>query len=148
MYVPDNQLFTGKDWGVVAPSMEMWPENTSLVPFNVVSYIAARSPMINNSETGLWEISFTLNDKPDYLAFYFLNQDSVKHDNNKNYWFIHTKTESTRIRVLSPAMNIPTITLPETQITAKVEASENATNWAAELTGSGSTTNPKLLRWR
>ena len=63
MYVPGNQLFTGKDYGVVAPSMEMWPENSTLKPFNVVSYIAAKSPMTQNND--LCEISFELNGLPD-----------------------------------------------------------------------------------
>ena len=144
MYVPGNQLFAGKTYGAVAPSMEMWPVNSTLTPFNVVSYVAAKSPMVNNTATGLWEVTFILNDKPDYLVFYFIDQSSTKDDNNKNYWFIHTKLETSRIRVISPTMNIPTVTLPSSEVIVKVNASATASSWVIELSGVGGSFSPSI----
>ncbi len=144
MYVPDNQLFSGKTYGAVAPSMGMWPVNSTLSPFNVVSYTAAKSPMINNTAVGLWEVSFILNDKPDYLVFYFIDQSSTKDDNNKNYWFIDTKLKTARIRVISPTMNIPKVTLPDSEVIVKVNASSTATSWAINLGGVGESLSPSV----
>ena len=143
MYLPGNELLAGKTYGSVPPSIEMWPENTSLVP----PYRFVKTSMVKNEASGIWSTSFELNDKPDYLMFFFEDEILPTPNNDKNggnYWFIDTQLQNHRIRVLSPTFAQPLITTGTTEIEVDILAPETATNWDLVLKGIGTSFQPSL----
>ncbi len=140
MYLRGNQLLTNKPFGAVPPSPEMWPEDTEVV----APYRFAKSPMSKNGSSGIWSLSIILNDKPDYLACYFVDGVGNQDKNNNNYWLINSQLLEDRVTVLSPTFAEPQILLQSSQVTVKVNASESASNWHISLSGVGNSIEPVI----
>ncbi len=140
MYVRGNQNLTGRSFGVVPPSMEMWPTDTVL--YDITSDRFVKSPMSNIG--GVWSISIELNDRPDYLVLYFEDNDAVRDNNDGNYWLVDSKLKLERLSMVSPTFAEPLIKLNGSEVTVKVDAPIVATNWQIVLENIEFQYNPSL----
>ncbi|NHJ01160.1 MAG: metallophosphoesterase [Candidatus Heimdallarchaeota archaeon] len=129
MHVKGNQNLTGKEFGAVPPSMEMWPVGTVLHDITADRFV--KTPM--NDVGGIWTISIILNERPDFLVVYFENQNGDRDNNNGNYWLINSLLKTERIRIITPSFAEPLITLNGSEIMIKVDAPVISTEWYITL---------------
>jgi len=140
IYVLENQFLANRDFGAVPPSMEVWPSGTEM--YALSSYRFVKTPMTNSG--GIWTISLTMNDKPEYLVVYFLDEESTRDNNNGDYWFIDSLLKDERISVIQPTFAQPLIALNGSTIEVLLKAPVSATNWHLTLEGVGSPIEPGL----
>ncbi|MFW9905282.1 MAG: metallophosphoesterase family protein [Candidatus Thorarchaeota archaeon] len=131
MYLRGNQLMSGKSFGAVPPSVEMWPPDTAVVP----PYRFAQTAL--KKEGSVWTVSITINDKPDYLTCYFVDENGNQDKNGNAFWLINTELLENRITMLKPTFAEPLIVINTSEISILVDASVNATNWHLILSGVG-----------
>ncbi|MHA1993339.1 MAG: metallophosphoesterase family protein [Candidatus Hodarchaeales archaeon] len=138
MYVRGNQFLAGKDFGVVPPSMEIWPTDTEV--YVLTSYRFVKTPMTDLG--GIWTISLEMNDKPEYLVIYFEDETATRDNKNGNYWFINSLLKDERISVVQPTFAQPLIALNASPIDIQLKAPASASDWHVTLNGVGNPIEP------
>jgi 3',5'-cyclic AMP phosphodiesterase CpdA len=138
IYLQGNQLLAGKSFGAVPPSVEMWPPDTEVV----APYRFAKTAMTKDGNA--WTVSIRVNDKPDYLACYFLDESGNQDKNDNAFWIINTELFENRITMLKPTFGEPLIMLNTSEITIIVDAPATATDWHLVLSDVGDPIEPTL----